>query len=62
MKLYDIIMAADADTSITVRVKLYGAKFGTTHCAEWFLKNDDLMERRIVNLRVFADALILDLE
>ncbi len=36
MKLYDIIMAADADTSITVRVKLYGAKFETTHYAEWF--------------------------
>nr|DAZ09424.1 MAG TPA: hypothetical protein [Caudoviricetes sp.] len=26
------------------------------------MKNDDLMERRIVNLRVFADTLILDLE
>lgn len=62
MKLYDIIMATDADTSITVRIKLYGAKFETTHYAEWFLENDDLMERRIVDLRVFKDTLILDLE
>lgn len=62
MKLYDIIMASDADTSITVRIKLCGAKFETTHYAEWFLENDDLMERRIVDLRVFKDTLILDLE
>lgn len=62
MKLYDIIMASDADTSITVRIKLYGAKFETTHYAEWFLENDDLMERRIVNLRISENILILDLE
>lgn len=62
MKLYDIIMAADADTSIKVRIKLYGAKFETTHYAEWFLKNDDLMERRIVDLRISQNTLILDLE
>ena len=34
----------------------------TTHYAEWFLENDDLLERRIVDLRVFKDTLILDLE
>lgn len=61
MKLYDIIMASDADTSITVRIKLYGAKFETTHYAEWFLENDDLMERRIIDLRIFENTLILDL-
>lgn len=62
MKLYDIIMASDADTSITVRIKLYGTKFETTHYAEWFLENDDLMDRRIVNLRISENILILDLE
>ena len=62
MKLHDIIMAADADTSITARIKLYGTKFETTHYAEWFLKNDDLMERRIVDLRISENTLILDLE
>lgn len=62
MKLHDIIMTADVDTSITVRIKLYGTKFETTHYAEWFLENDDLMERRIIDLRVFENTLILDLE
>lgn len=62
MKLHDIIMTADVDTSITVRIKLYGTKFETTQYAEWFLENDDLMERRIIDLRVFENTLILDLE
>ena len=38
MKLYDIIMTADADTSIKARIELYGVKFETTHYAEWFFE------------------------
>lgn len=62
MKVYDIVMAADINTRITVRIKLYETKFETTHYAEWFLDNDELLEKRVTSLAVIENVLVLDVE
>lgn len=54
MKFHDILMTIDNNTLIRTVVAMFGMKFKTEHCADYFLDcgTDELLDKRVTDMRV----------
>ncbi|MBS5511751.1 MAG: hypothetical protein KHX30_10625 [Clostridium sp.] len=64
MKFYNILMAANKDTEIKIKVRMFGMTFSTTHFPEFYIDNekcDELVDREVTDIKVNDNVLELTL-